>query len=184
MVLGLEVRKDRNCVVERHYVDLGNGAVTEAYRCVPVLPLTDDYDHYDNEQLRVLAYSDAKAASVLGKRLVEVDPRRAEALLLRAVALQPGNLDPVMWLAAQAHSLRGTSVEAQKARAYTYVLTRTAQELGSAADIGWVLEDLQRAGFGPDDVARLDRQVRANLRRIRDIQLEVFGEATVDEVQL
>ncbi len=184
IVLGLEVRKDRNCTVERHYVDLGNGTVTEAYRCVPVSPLTDEYDHYSNEQLRVLSYSDAKAASVLGKRLVELSPRRAEALLLRAVALQPDNLDPVMWLVAQAHSLRGESQAAQTARAYTYVLTRTAQALGSDADVGWILADLQLAGFSPEDVARLEGEVRKNLRRIRDIQLEVFGETTIDEVQL
>lgn len=184
IVLGLEVRKDRNCTVERHYVDLGNGTVTEAYRCVPVSPATDDYDHYSEEELRVLSYDDSRAASVLGKRLVNVDPRQAEALLLRAVALQPGNLGPVMWLAAQAHSLRGESQAAQTARAYTYVLTRTAQALGSDQDITWVLRDLQRAGFSLEDVARLEKEVRANLGRIRDIQLEVSGETTIDEVQL
>ena len=89
-----------------------------------------------------------------------------------------------MWLAAQAHSLRGTSAAAQRARANTYVLTRTAQALGSDASIGWILADLQLAGFSLDDVRRLDEKVRANLRRIRDVQLEVYGETTIDEVQL
>ena len=184
VVMGIEVRKDRNCIVERHYVDLGDGNVTEAFRCVPTSPAAGEYAHYSNEELRVLAYGDARAAGVLGKRLADIDPRRAEALLLRAVALQPDNVAPVMWLVAHSHSLRGESQEAQRARAYTYVLTRTVQALGSDADIAWVLRDLRRAGFTLEDVARLDSEVRKNLRRIRDIQLEVLGETTIDEVQL
>ena len=151
---------------------------------MPISPIVDDYEHYSDEQLRVLAYSDARAASVLGKRLVNSQPAEAESLLLRAVALQPADQNPVMWLAAQAHSLRGASAAAHRARANTYVLTRTAQALGSDASIGWILADLRQAGFSLDDVHRLDQRVRANLRRVRDIQLEVFGESTIDEVQL
>lgn len=184
LVMGVEVRKDRNCSVQRHYVDLGNGTVTEAYSCVPPQTVVDDYEQYSDEQLRVLSYSDARAASVLGKRLVEVDLAESHALLLRAVALQPANLDPVMWLAAQAHSRRGNSPAAQSARANTYVLTRTAQALGGIAPVDWIIEDLQTAGFGAEQIAQLDEHVKANLRRVREIQLEVLGESVVDEVLL
>jgi len=184
IVMGIEVRKDRGCSVQRHYVDLGNGTVTDAYSCVPDRPVVGDYDHYSNEELRVLSYSDAEAAAVLGKRLVEEDLSESRRLLLRAVALKPANLDPVMWLAAQAYSLRGNSPAAQKARANTYVLARTAQALGSVANISWVLEDLDQAGFDNEAIARLEDRVRRNLRRIREIQLEVHGESVVDEVLL
>ncbi|MGI9261922.1 MAG: hypothetical protein ACR2QR_07790 [Woeseiaceae bacterium] len=184
IVMGVEVRKDRGCSVQRHYVDLGNGTVTDAYSCVPDEPVVDDYDHYSNQELRVLSYSDAKAAAILGKRLVEVDLAESRRLLLRAVALKPANLDPVMWLAAQAYSLRGRSPAAQNARANTYVLARTAQALGSDANIAWVLEDLDQAGFDNDEIARLEDQVTENLRRIHEIQLEVHGESVVDEVLL
>ncbi len=184
IVMGIEVRTDRACSVQRHYVDLGNGTVTEAYSCVPNEPVADAYEHYTNDELRVLAYSDAKAASVLGKRLVEIDLDESRRLLLRAVALKPANLDPVMWLAAQAYSLRDASAAAQNARANTYVLARTAQAMGSSARIEWVLEDLDRAGFKEADLARLEERVRENLRRIREIQLEVYGESVVDEVLL
>jgi hypothetical protein len=184
LVMGIPVRKDRNCSVQRHYMDLGNGTVTEAYSCVPQQAAIDDYEQYSDEQLRVLSYSDAKAASTLGKRLVEVNLAESRALLLRAVALQPSNSDPVMWLVAQAHSLRGDSPAAQRARANTYVLTRTAQALGRSAPVDWITEDLQVAGFGDKQVMRLDEHVKANLRRIREIQLEVFGESVVDEVLL
>ncbi len=184
LVMGIAVRKDRDCIVQRHYLDLGNGTVTDAYSCVPLSADYDDYDHYSNEQLRVLSYGDARAASVLGKRLVETDPARSEALLLRAVALEPGNLDPVMWLSAQAHSLRGDSKAADRARANTYVLTRTAQALGSDATIEWILADLEAAGFDAADVRQLEHRVREKLQHIRTVQLEVFGESTISEVSL
>ncbi len=184
VVMGIEVRKDRACSVQRHYVDLGNGTVTEAYSCVPQAPVADDYDRYSDEELRVLSYNDARAASVLGKRLVEADLAESRRLLLRAVALKPANLDPVMWLAAQAYSLRGNGPAADNARANTYVLTRTAQAMGSGASVDWVLEDLERAGFDEADIAGLEERVREHLLRIRDIQLEVYGETLVDEVLL
>ncbi len=117
IVMGIEVRKDRECAVQRHYVDLGNGTVTDAYSCVPNESVSHDYDRYSDEELRVLSYSDARAASILGKRLVEVDLAESRRLLLRAVALKPANLDPVMWLAAQAYSLRGRDPASQNARA-------------------------------------------------------------------
>lgn len=184
IVMGIEVRRDRNCTVERHYVDLGNGTVTEAYSCVPTQIVADDYESYSDEELRVLSYSDANSASVLGKRLLEVDLAASRALLLRAVALQPANLDPVMWLAAQAYSLRGDTPAANEARANAYVLVQTAKAMGSPASVEWIFNDLEEAGFGATDFARLDEQVRKDLRRIREIQLEVFGESVVDEVLL
>lgn len=184
VVMGITVRKDRNCTVRRHYVDLGNGTVTDAYSCVPNEAPPDDYDQYGNEELRVLAYNDARAASVLGKRLVDVDLEQSRELLLRAVALQPANLDPVLWLAAHAYSVRGDSTAARDARANTYVLARTAQAMGSAASVDWIIADLERAGFVSGDIAKLDDQVKSTLRRIRNIQLEVFGESVVDEVLL
>jgi len=184
MVMGIEVTKDRRCSVQRHYIDLGNGTVTDAYSCVPNDTTVGDYDHYSDDELRVLSYNDARAASVLGKRLVDVDLAESRRLLLRAVALKPANLDPVMWLAAQAYSLRGESPAARNARANTYVLTRTAQAMGSAVDVQWILEDLDGAGFGEKEIALLEEGVRENLRRISEIQLEIYGENIVDEVLL
>ena len=132
----------------------------------------------------MLSYAEAKAARILGARLASTDPAAAEELILRAVALQPRNLDPVVWLAAQAHSLRGDSPAAREAIANTYVLTRTVQALGQPRDIQWVLEELYAAGFDADHLAELEEQVREKLRRIREIQVEVFGESVIDEVLL
>ncbi len=181
IVMGVPVRKDRNCSVTRHYVDLGNGTVTEAYSCVPHATAPGAYEQYSNEELAVLAYGDARAAGTLGKRLVEADPPRARRMLLRAVALEPGNVEPVMWLASQAYSLRGDSSAARMAMANAYVITGTARALGSRADIDWIVEDLRGAGLDDEGFAALDRFVKEDLRRIRAVQLDVFGHSSIEE---
>ena len=165
----------------RDYVDLGNGAVTAAYSCVPHDKAPGEYAQYSDEELSVLAYSDARAASTLGKRLVEADPQRARRMLLRAVALEPGNVEPVMWLASQAYSLRGDSNAARMATANAYVITGTARALGSRADIDWIVEDLRSAGLSDDGFAALDRFVEQDLQTIRAIQLDVFGHSSIEE---
>jgi hypothetical protein len=181
VVLGIPVLKDRNCSVTRHYVDLGNGVVTDAYSCVPHDRAPGEYERYGDEELAVLAYSDAKAASTLGRRLVTADPKRSRELLIRAVALQPGNVEPVMWLASQAYSLRGDSSAARMAMANAYVITGTARALGSRADIDWIIEDLRGAGLSDDGLAALDRFVEEDLRTIRAIQRDVFGHSSIGE---
>ena len=184
MVMGIPVLKDRNCTVTRHYVDLGNGMVTEAYSCEPHDKAPDPYEHYSNDELAVLAYSDARAASTLGKRLVEADPKHSREMLIRAAALEPGNVEPIMWLASQAYSLRGNSDAARVAMANAYVITNTARALGSSADIDWIVEDLRSAGFSDEGFAALDRFVKDDLRTIRAIQLDVFGQSSIEEESL
>ena len=184
IVMGIPVLKDRNCTVTRHYVDLGNGTVTEAYSCVPDETPPGEYEQYSNEELAVLAYSDAEAASMLGKRLVTADPKRSRELLIRAVALEPGNVEPVMWLASQAYSFRGDSNAARIATANAYVITNTARALGSGADIDWLIEDLRDAGFKDEGFAALDQLVQEDLRAIRAIQLDVFGHSSIEEDSL
>ena len=184
MVMGIPVLKDRNCTVTRHYVDLGNGMVTEAYSCEPHDKAPDDYEQYSDDELAVLAYSDAKAASTLGKRLVGTDPKRSREMLIRAAALEPGNVEPIMWLASQAYSLRGDSDAAREAMANAYVITSTARALGSSADVGWIVEDLRSAGFSDEGFAALDRYVEEDLRAIRSIQLDVFGQSSIEEESL
>lgn len=181
IVMGIPVLRDRNCTVTRHYVDLGNGLVTEAYSCEPHDKAPDEYEHYSDDELAVLAYSDAKAASTLGKRLVGADPGRSREMLIRAAALEPGNVEPIMWLASQVYSLRGDSHAARIAAANAYVITNTARALGSGADIDWIIEDLRNAGLNDEGFAALDRLVEEDLRTIRAIQLDVFGQSSIEE---
>jgi hypothetical protein len=181
IVMGLQVLKDRNCTVTRHYIDLGNGMVTEAYSCVPDEKTPNPYELLSDDELAVLAYSDPQAASMLGKRMVESDPARSRELLIRAVALEPTNLEPVMWLAAVAYSLRGHSKAAKDATANAYVITLTARALGSDSDVGPIIEDLRDAGLTDEGFAALDEAVKDDLSAIRKIQLEVFGKSAIGE---
>jgi len=93
MVLGIQVRKDRNCTVEiRHIVDPETSDIRQAYACTPdSSPEIDPYTTYPEETLAGMAYGDAHAAEVLGlRKLVSTDPaQEAEGLklLLRSVAL-------------------------------------------------------------------------------------------------
>jgi hypothetical protein len=180
-VMGIRVREDRDCIVTRHYLDLGDGTVSEAYSCDRPEKWSSAYDDYDSRTLQHLAYGDAQAASTLGKRLVETDPAGARALILRALALQPQDIEPAMWLASQAYSLRGSSAAARRATANSYVLTRIVQELGGDVAVTWIVEDLRESGFEDADLARLDARVAGDLRRIGKIQLEVLGERTTRE---
>ena len=183
-VMGISVLKERDCTVTRHYVDLGNGTVTEAYSCVRNEEPAGDYETYSDAELAVMAYSDAKAASVLGKRLVEVSPGRSRALLLRAAALKPGNVEPLAWLASQAYSLRGETNAARSTTANAYIITQTARALGSDADLDWIVEDLRKAGFQEDDISALDELAKKDLDRVRSIQLDVYGETSIGEETL
>ena len=180
-VMGIQVRGDRNCTVTRHYLDLGDGTVSEAFSCDRPGRPSIAYDAYDSRTLQHLAYGDAGAASTLGKRLVETDPARARALILRALALQPQDIEPAMWLASQAYSLRGSTAAALRATANSYILTRIVQELGGEVAVTWIVEDLRESGFDDADLARLDARVARDLRHIGDIQLEVLGERTIRE---
>lgn len=184
IVMGIPVRKDRNCDVTRHYVDLGNGLVTEAYSCNPREASADNYELLGNDELAVLAYNDARAASVLGKRLVESNPEKSRAWLLRAAALEPDNVEPLMWLASQAYSLRGESNAALVATANAYVITKTSRALGSDADLDWIVNDLRDAGLDDADIGYLDEAARRDLQAIRTIQLAVFGHTTIGEEML
>ncbi len=183
-VMGISVLKERNCTVTRHYVDLGNGTVTEAYSCVRNEEPATEYSDYSNAELAVMAYGDAKAASVLGKRLVESEPDRSRALLLRAAALEPGNVEPLAWLASQSYSLRGETDAALNAAANAYIITQTARALGSNADLDWIVEDLRKAGFEEHDITALDDFAKKDLDRVRSIQLDVFGETSIGEEAL
>lgn len=181
VVMGIPVLKNRNCTVTRHYVDLGNGMVTEAYSCVPDESAPDTYEQLSDDELAVLAYSDPRAASTLGKRIVDADLAQSRELLIRAVALEPTNVEPVMWLASQAYSLRGNSKLAKDAASNAYVVTQTARALGSNTDVGWIVEDLREAGLRNEGFTALDEAVKEDLRTIREIQLEVFGESVIGE---
>ena len=105
IVLGLKVRKDRNCRVELNDYVTPDGEMFSAYSCTPHEPRAlGRFDHYDNETLAELAYSDPAAAAELGERVMADDKPRAYKLLVRAAALDGGDYRRLAWLADQAFS--------------------------------------------------------------------------------
>ena len=181
VVMGLRVRKDRNCTVRKHMVDIGNGLVTDAYSCDPP-EVEKPFAGHSDADLWVLSYSDAAAAEELGKRLLyQRNEGAANELMLRAVALQPDNVKPLLYLMSQTGSLRGDTPGARAAVGKAYVISRTAGQFDSTVNTDWLLEDLAEYRFESDDIERLDKIVDENLKRMRNIQIDVFGESPIEE---
>ncbi len=88
-VLGAMVKKDRNCTVKiETYTTAKDGTQTPVYNCVPNNPRPRDiYTTYSTKELEVLAYSDARAAYTLAKRINEKDFDKSVDYALRASAL-------------------------------------------------------------------------------------------------
>ncbi len=185
-VYGIEVRKNRNCTVELHYLDIGDGTVIEAYSCKSNQPPAAGlYDGYDNEALAGMAYSDPVAAEVLGRRLADHELERARGLMMRSVALRPENTFPILWLAgANYGSLAVNGEPALAEMAENYLLARVAEEIGTPGAATSIREHLIEAGFEDGDFEELEIEVKVDLKQIREIQLEVTGQSDLAEVSL
>lgn len=183
VVLGIRVRKDRNCRVELKDYVTTDGEMFSAYSCTPNNPAPQRiYADYDNETLAGMAYSDADAAATLGQRLISKDTHRSYQLLIRAVALD-GKVEHLAWLADQAFGAVAINGEPQVANLQRqYELAALAARLGDApARSRYFKNELVRNGIDDDQLSALDVRVDELLQSMRDIQLTVFGEATIEE---
>lgn len=183
VVLGISVRKDRNCRVELKDYVTTDGEMFSAYSCTPANPVSRPiYADYDNETLAGMAYSDADAAATLGQRLISKDTHRSYQLLVRAAALD-GKIEHLTWLADQAFGTVVVNGEPQVANLRRqYELAALAARLGDApAKSRYFKNELIRNGIDEDQLHSLDMRVDELLRSMRDIQLTVFGAATIGE---
>lgn len=178
VVLGLRVRKDRDCDVELNDYVTTDGQVFSAYRCTPRSSQTPHpYGHYDNGSLEVLAYADPEAAALLGRRLAASDRDKSYQMLVRATALG-GDVAHLGWLADQAFStLRidgALQVDTVKRR---YELAALASRLGGDPAASQFLRSaLIEAGVSGHRLERLDERVDTLLESVHDIQRAVYGE--------
>ncbi len=181
IVMGLRVRKDRNCTVRQHMVDLGNGLVTDAYSCDPP-EVEQPFANHSDADLLVLSYGDAAAAEELGKRLLfQQDEGAANEMMLRAVALNPDDVNPLLYLMTQTGSLRGDAPGARQAVGNAYIITKTAGYFDPSVTTRWLEADLIEYRFFPEHIEKLDRIVDGNLERMRAVQIEVFGSSRIGE---
>lgn len=181
-VQGLRVRRDRNCTVERHAFVATDGTTFSAYTCEPARPVAPHpYAHYDNGSLAALAWGDAAAAALLGARLIGVDRKRSYDLLLRAAALDGGNVQHLAWLSDQAFGtveIDGVPQISNIMRQYE--LAALAEQLGDTSQKSAFLRvELGRLGVSDEQLTTLDARVATLLQAMRDIQQAVHGEITV-----
>ena len=182
IVLGLRVRKDRNCHVELKDYVTTDGEMFSAYSCTPIGPVSaHPYADYDNATLAAMAYADAAAAALLGQRLIRKDTRRSYRLLVRAAALEGGNIRHLAWLSDQAFGAIAIDGEPQVANLQRqYELSALAARLGDdSGRADYLKNELVRIGVDDDQLDSLDARVSALLQSMRDIQRTVLGEVTI-----
>lgn len=181
MVLGIRVRKDRNCTVElRDYVT-PDGEMFSAYSCTPNEPGPEHpYTHYTDATLATMAYSDAEAAALLGKRLIERDTGRSYEMLIRATALD-GDFGHLAWLADQAFGITAIDGEPQVENLKRqYELAAIATHFGDfSGRAAYFRDELVRIGVTDGQLQSLDERVSEVLRSIREIQVTVHGKSTI-----
>ncbi len=181
-VHGIRVRKDRDCTIELNDYVTPQGEMFSAYSCTPRhSSLPHPYAHYADETLAVMAYSNADAAAVLGKRLLGTDNERSFELLLRASALDGGKVETIAWLSDQAFgtiAVNGTPQIANIKRQYE--LAALAARLGDAPDkSAFLRHELIKAGVSTDQLNSLDARVEKLLESMRSTQQTVLGEVTI-----
>jgi hypothetical protein len=184
LVLGVRVRKNRNCRVElKDYVTTA-GEMFSAYSCTPNKPTPPHlYADYNNKTLASMAYADADAAALLGKRLIGKNTRKSYQLLIRAAALDGGKIEHIAWLADQAFGAVAINGEPQIANLkQQYKLAALAVQLGDDPGKARYLKNkLIEIGFDEDQFSSLENRATALLQSMRDIQRTVLGEVTIVE---
>ncbi len=175
-------RTDRSCAVEyRDYV-APDGTTFSAWTCEPDEPAPPHpYAHYDNASLAAMAYDDAAAASLLGQRLIAADRERSYDLLLRAAALDGGNVRYLAWLSDQGFGIVAIDGVPQVGNVMRqYELAALAARLGDTSQRSTYLRaKLRELGLNEEQLAALDDRADTLLLAMRDIQQTVQGEITI-----
>ncbi|MGI9272176.1 MAG: hypothetical protein ACR2QT_10405, partial [Woeseiaceae bacterium] len=137
---------------------------------------------YSSDALESLAYSDAKAAEVLGVRLRDKDLAKSMSLMIRSSALSSGDTGPILHffhIYPHPHSIDGVPV--QKTVRTKFVLSAIVDILSSDSNYTGKWEDRIRE-YSPDpeaEIAQLYEQALRIIEEMRQIELEVTGYSTI-----
>jgi len=139
------------------------------------------YESYDSETLALLAYSDAKAAEVLGMRFRRQDEARSLEYILRAAALSGRPEALQVFRNASPYPVAIDGRPLARALREQYVLSVVADKLGAGpADVVLWEQRIRTELPNPDqEIRRLRRQAAELLRRMQEVQREVIGAPTI-----
>jgi len=172
-----------DCTIVRHYLPRADGTTIEALSCErDAAEAKHPYESYPSAALRSLAYSDAKAAEILGMRLIESDAAESLSLIVRAAALSGGNAAPLRaYSNAWPHPVRVDGVPQPKTVRVKYVLDAVADLLrdGPAAPNHWETLVREHSADPDQEIALLEARARAIVDEMRRIQLDVSGTSTI-----
>ena len=172
-----------DCTVDSRYLPKGNGTATAVFSCEPDTPrAAHPYSSYPSAALESLAYADAKAAEILGMRLIEDDEAASLSLVVRAAALSGGDPAPLRaYSSAYPHPLYVNGVPQRKAVHVKYVLDVVAALLDDESSMPTAWESVIREqSADPDsEIVALQAQARAIVEEMRRIQLDVSGTSTI-----
>jgi hypothetical protein len=193
MVLGIEVRKDRDCTVEVTYaVDSSTGESRKIYSCIPNSPREiDPYTTYPDETLAGMAYGNAHAAEVLGlRKLLSPDPEveaQGLELLLRSVALSNNSRGIAIAINARYSLVSSTQNSSDRVvdvpnvkRFYTLSLVSNTVSPGSMTPEIYRAE-LSNAGLDDKELDALAEKSRQILEDLAEIQTQITGDTHIRE---
>jgi len=181
LVLGVEVRRQRNCRVELNDYVTPAGEMFGAYSCLPSRPeARHPYFAYDDDTLALMAWSDADAAEQLGRRLLGHDLDRSRQYMLRATALD-GDISRIDWFAEQAFgtvAVNGIPQVGNLERRYE--LAELAARLGGdPIRAGYLRNQLMQLGVNARQLHKCANRAAAMMESMRAVQALVRGRATL-----
>ena len=187
MVMGLRVKKDRDCVVTLHYLPQPDGSLMKAFSCVEISVTPRAMAHYTDAALKELAYSDAVASYELGRRMITREGQQEEATqyLLRSIALDTTQdnkwLSPIYEITSERFSNQFSEEHGLNMRRNAYVFHSLAATLDESYN--WKkqmgLERLLDAGLDLAQIAELENETLDLLDSLIEIQMTVMGESAI-----
>ncbi len=162
-----------------------NGNERDMLKCEPLVHEFHDYWSYPPASLRDMAHGDAKAAEILGMRLMSVKIPEATQLgleyILRAAALsgESGAIDGAIGtffsLVADESGPRIDNIKRG------YVLISVANTLGGR-DMNWYERLLHENHVTSEEISMLDAAAEQTLRELAALQYDVTGEQSIGKL--
>ena len=188
-VMGISVRKDRNCTVELYQsINPETGELKDAYICAPdSQPEIDPYTNYSDSVLAGMAYGDAHAAEILGLRMIVSSDPEIEAqglkLLLRSVALTNDTRAIALAQNARYSNIsKGDELNEKNVRRLL-VLSHVANAVKPGSMASNRYEGLLISnGADQEELAQLKSDSLAILSELAEIQAEITGNTYIREV--